>query len=43
MMTTRQLGNETTTIFPDGQDLVWERVFDAPRELRLEGLHLKVS
>ncbi len=32
-MAIQQLGNETTTIFADGQELVWERVFDAPREL----------
>ena len=32
-MATQQLGNETTTIYPDGTDLIWERVFDAPREL----------
>ena len=32
-MAMQQLGNETTTIFVDGLDLVWERIFDAPREL----------
>src|SRR4249919_1788727 len=32
-MAVQQLGNETTTIYQDGTDLVWERVFDAPREL----------
>ena len=32
-MAFQQLGNDTTTIYPDGQELVWERVFDAPREL----------
>jgi uncharacterized protein YndB with AHSA1/START domain len=28
-----QLGNERTTAYTDGPDLVFERVFDAPREL----------
>lgn len=37
-MTMRQLGNETTTVFPEGTDLVWERVFDAPREILWKAL-----
>jgi uncharacterized protein YndB with AHSA1/START domain len=32
-MAVRQLGNETTTVYVDGAELVMERVFDAPREL----------
>jgi uncharacterized protein YndB with AHSA1/START domain len=32
-MPVTQLGNETTTVYADGQDYVMERVFDAPREL----------
>src|SRR4029077_19541115 len=32
-MAVRQLGNDTTTAYVDGADLVMERVFDAPREL----------
>jgi uncharacterized protein YndB with AHSA1/START domain len=32
-MVTQQLGNERTTAYTDGPDLVLERVFDAPREL----------
>jgi uncharacterized protein YndB with AHSA1/START domain len=32
-MAVQQLGNETTTAFSDGQELVMERIFDAPREL----------
>lgn len=32
-MAVTQLGNETTTVFADGEELVMERVFDAPREL----------
>ena len=29
----QQLGNERTTAYADGLDLVMERVFDAPRDL----------
>ena len=32
-MTTRELGNERTRVYVDGLDVVFERVFDAPREL----------
>ena len=32
-MAIQQLGNERTTIYADGLDLVFERVFDAPRDL----------
>ena len=32
-MAIKQLGNERTTAYVDGQDLVMERVFEAPREL----------
>jgi len=32
-MAIQQLGNETTTIYTEGTNLHWERVFDAPREL----------
>ena len=32
-MAVKQLGNERTTAYTDGQELVMERVFDAPREL----------
>lgn len=32
-MAVHQLGNERTTAFTDGQALVLERVFDAPRDL----------
>lgn len=32
-MAVQQLGNERTTAYADGQELVFERVFDAPREL----------
>lgn len=32
-MAVQQLGNERTTAYTDGADLVFERVFDAPREL----------
>ena len=32
-MAIQQLGNETTSIHAEGTDLVWERVFDAPRAL----------
>jgi uncharacterized protein YndB with AHSA1/START domain len=32
-MTAQQLGNERTTAYADGQNLVIERVFDAPRDL----------
>jgi uncharacterized protein YndB with AHSA1/START domain len=28
-----QLGNDRTTVYTDGQELVFERIFDAPREL----------
>jgi len=31
--TMQQLGNERTTVYAEGQDLVFERVFDAPRDL----------
>ncbi len=33
MMAVRQLGNDRTAIYQDGLDLVFERVFDAPRDL----------
>jgi uncharacterized protein YndB with AHSA1/START domain len=33
MTAARQLGNERTTVYQDGLELVFERVFDAPREL----------
>lgn len=32
-MAVQQLGNERTTVYTDGQELVFERLFDAPREL----------
>jgi uncharacterized protein YndB with AHSA1/START domain len=32
-MAIEQLGNERTTAYADGADLVMERIFDAPREL----------
>lgn len=32
-MTPTQLGNDRTTAYTEGSDLVMERVFDAPREL----------
>ena len=32
-MAIQQLGNERTTIYADGLDLVFERVFDAPQDL----------
>jgi uncharacterized protein YndB with AHSA1/START domain len=32
-MATEQLGNERTKVYVDGLDVVFERVFDAPREL----------
>ena len=32
-MAVNQIGNERTTAYTDGADLVFERVFDAPREL----------
>ena len=32
-MATQQLGNERTTAYTDGQELVLERIFDAPRDL----------
>jgi uncharacterized protein YndB with AHSA1/START domain len=32
-MAVQQLGNERTTAYADGQELVMERVFDAPRDL----------
>ena len=32
-MTAQQLGNERTTAYTDGQELVFERIFEAPREL----------
>jgi uncharacterized protein YndB with AHSA1/START domain len=32
-MAVKQLGNERTTAYTDGPDLVMERIFDAPREL----------
>ncbi len=32
-MTVQQLGNERTMAYTDGQELVFERVFDAPRDL----------
>ena len=31
-MAVQQLGNETTTVYADGAELVMERIFDAPRE-----------
>ena len=33
MAVQQQLGNDRTTAYTDGQDLVFERIFDAPREL----------
>ncbi len=30
---TERFRNETTTVYSDDSDLVWERTFDAPREL----------
>ena len=33
MAVQQQLGNDRTTAYTDGQDLVFERVFDAPRDL----------
>ena len=32
-MAVNQLGNDTTTVYAQGAELVMERVFDAPREL----------
>jgi uncharacterized protein YndB with AHSA1/START domain len=32
-MAVQQLGNERTTAYADGQELVMERIFDAPRDL----------
>ena len=32
-MAVTQLGNETTTVYQDGSELVFERIFEAPREL----------
>lgn len=32
-MAVQQLGNETTTVYADGAELVMERTFEAPREL----------
>ena len=32
-MAVKQLGNERTTVYSEGRDLVIERVFDAPRDL----------
>jgi uncharacterized protein YndB with AHSA1/START domain len=32
-MAVQNLGNETTTVYAEGPELVWERIFDAPREL----------
>ena len=32
-MAVQQLGNETTTVYADGVELVMERTFEAPREL----------
>jgi uncharacterized protein YndB with AHSA1/START domain len=32
-MAVQQLGNEITTVYTDGAELVMERIFDAPREL----------
>lgn len=32
-MTVQQLGNDRTKVYADGQELVFERVFDAPRDL----------
>ncbi len=32
-MTMQQLGNERTAVYTEGQELVFERVFDAPRDL----------
>ena len=32
-MAVQQLGNEQTTVYTDGLELVMERVFDAPRDL----------
>ena len=32
-MPVKQLGDETTMVYADGQEYVMERVFDAPREL----------
>jgi len=37
-MAVQQLGNETTTVYAEGTDLIWERVFDAPRELLWKAL-----
>src|SRR6266513_483895 len=31
-MAVQQLGNERTTAYADGQELVFEKIFDAPRE-----------
>jgi uncharacterized protein YndB with AHSA1/START domain len=33
MVTTERFRNETTTVYSDDTDLVWERTFDAPRQL----------
>jgi uncharacterized protein YndB with AHSA1/START domain len=33
MMAIRHLGNDRTTVYQDGLEIVFERVFDAPREL----------
>ncbi len=32
-MATKELGNERTRVYQDGLDVVFERVFDAPRDL----------
>jgi uncharacterized protein YndB with AHSA1/START domain len=32
-MAVKQLGNERTTVYSDGQELVFERILDAPRHL----------
>jgi len=32
-MAVKQLGNERTTAYADGPDLVFEKIFDAPRDL----------
>ena len=38
MTAVQDLGNETTRIYADGANLVWEREFDAPRELVWQAL-----
>jgi len=38
-VTAQQLGNDRTTAYTDGPDLVLERIFDAPRELVWKILH----